>query len=158
LEQNGARIAALVADVPEAQARWKPDADSWSIQEVLGHLLDEEREDFRVRLDLTLHQPGEPWPPIHPGSWVTERSYNTRDLGQTVAAFLRERALSVAFLRSLEQPDWQTSYEERTMPAGDLLASWVTHDLLHLRQIVELLYAYARLQQAPYSADYAGEW
>jgi len=160
LEQNGARLRALVAEMHELQARWKPDPDSWSALEVLGHLLDEEREDFRVRLDLTLHHPGQPWPAIDPGGWVTARYYNTRDLGETVAAFAQEREASVSWLRALEQPDWQATYEAPWGPmrAGDLLAAWVTHDLLHMRQLVELLYAFARAQQAPYAADYAGEW
>jgi hypothetical protein len=34
----------------------------------------------------------------------------------------------------------------------------VAHDLLHMRQLVELFYATAIGQQAPYSAQYAGEW
>ena len=65
--EDAARVGALVQGVSDQQARWKPDPDSWSILEVLNHLLDEEREDFRVRLDYTLHRPGEPWPPIDPG-------------------------------------------------------------------------------------------
>ena len=48
MQRNAQRIAALVAGVPDEQARWKPDAESWSILEVVNHLLDEEREDFRV--------------------------------------------------------------------------------------------------------------
>ncbi|MCB0058173.1 MAG: DinB family protein, partial [Caldilineaceae bacterium] len=62
MQRNAQRIAALVAGVPDEQARWKPDAESWSILEVVNHLLDEEREDFRVRIDYTLHRPGEKWP------------------------------------------------------------------------------------------------
>lgn len=160
LEQNGARIAALAAGVHVLQARWKPDAEAWSVLEVMSHLLDEEREDFRVRLDLTLHHPGEPWPAIDPGGWVTARYYNTRDLGETVAALAEERARSVAWLRGLEKPDWEASYEAPWGPmrAGDLLAAWVAHDLLHMRQLVELLWAYAQGQMAPYTSRYAGEW
>ena len=44
-------IQAVLAGVDAEQARWKPDADSWSILEVVCHLVDEEREDFRTRLD-----------------------------------------------------------------------------------------------------------
>jgi hypothetical protein len=123
-------------------------------------LLDEEREDFRPRLDLILHHPGELWPPIDPGGWVTSRYYNTRDLGETAVALAAERAASVAWLRGLEAPHWAAAQEMPwgTIRAGDLLASWVAHDLLHMRQLVELFYAYAIAQQAPYSVRYAGEW
>jgi hypothetical protein len=42
------------------------------------------------------------------------------------------------------------------MAAGDLLASWVAHDLLHVRQIARLRYEYVRKLAAPYGVDYAG--
>ena len=38
------RIRALAEGVSDEQARWKPDAESWSILEVVNHLYDEERE------------------------------------------------------------------------------------------------------------------
>jgi hypothetical protein len=127
---------------------------------VVCHLLDEEREDFRVRLDYTLHRPGEPWPPIDPAGWVLAREYNQQDLGISLDAFLSEREASVAWLRKLHAPNWAVNYEAPWGPisAGDLLASWIGHDLLHMRQLVELHWAYAAAQLEPYSTRYAGEW
>ena len=55
---NAGRIGALVEGVSEEQARWKPAPEVWSILEVMHHLWDEEREDFRVRLNLILHARG----------------------------------------------------------------------------------------------------
>lgn len=57
LETTGASIATLTSDMSDKQARWKPVPESWSALEVLNHLCDEESEDFRLRLDLTLHTP-----------------------------------------------------------------------------------------------------
>lgn len=158
---NALRIEAMVAGVTEAQARWKPDPESWSLLEVVNHLLDEEREDFRVRIDYTLHRPDEAWPPIDPGGWVTARHYNERNLEETLAAFLQERARSSAWLRSLTAPDWDAAAVAPwgdPFPAGNLLAAWVTHDLLHLRQLVELHHGWATASLAPYTCNYAGEW
>ena len=53
---NAAPIAALARGVTDAQARWKLSPEQWSILEVINHLYDEERQDFRTRLDLTLHR------------------------------------------------------------------------------------------------------
>jgi hypothetical protein len=50
-------VAALVADLSADSAVWRRDPEKWSALEILCHLRDEEREDFRVRIDLTLHQP-----------------------------------------------------------------------------------------------------
>jgi hypothetical protein len=49
LAQQAQSIMQLVSRVSDEQARWKPEADSWSILEVVNHLYDEEREDFRTR-------------------------------------------------------------------------------------------------------------
>ena len=161
LHGNAQQIAAMVAGVDAIQACWKPDAASWSILEVVNHLLDEEREDFRVRIDYTLHRPGVAWPPIDPGGWVTARNYNARDLAASLAAFLDERAQSLAWLQGLHAPDWENTALAPwgdPFPAGNLLAAWVAHDLLHLRQLVELHWAWTTAGLAPYSCEYAGEW
>jgi hypothetical protein len=154
------RIRLLAQGVDDEQARWRPDADSWSILEVICHLLDEERKDFRVRLDITLHKPDETWPGIDPAGWVTEHNYNEQVLAASLQAFHEEREASLAWLKRLEAPDWEASYEAPwgTMRAGDLLASWVAHDLLHMRQLVELHWAYNEQEVLPYSTRYAGEW
>lgn len=154
------RIRLLAQGVDDDQARWRPDADSWSILEVICHLLDEERKDFRVRLDITLHKPDETWPGIDPAGWVTEHNYNEQVLAASLQAFQEEREASLAWLKRLEAPDWEASYEAPwgTMRAGDLLASWVAHDLLHMRQLVELHWAYNEQKVLPYSTRYAGEW
>src|SRR3954452_2721528 len=101
MRANAEAIAALARDVGDAQARWKPAADAWSVLEVVNHLYDEEREDFRTRLDYVLHKPGEPAPPIDPEGWVTARAYNQRDARASLDAFLRERDASLAWLRGL---------------------------------------------------------
>jgi hypothetical protein len=153
-------IEALVTGISDKQARWKPDPASWSVLEVINHLWDEEREDFRMRIDYNLHRPGETWPPIDPAGWVTERRYNEGDPATSLQGFLNARETSLTWLQGLELPDWSASYEAPwgTITAGDLLAAWAAHDLLHIRQLVELRWRLAQAEMAPYSADYAGKW
>lgn len=160
MADNAARIRVLVEGVSEQQARWKPTPASWSILEVINHLLDEEREDFRMRLDYTLYRPGETWPPIDPEGWVTERAYNGRDLEASLDSFLAEREASLAWLRGLSAPRWEAAYEAPfgRITAGDVFAAWVAHDLLHMRQLVELHWAYTTAELAPYRVHYAGTW
>jgi uncharacterized damage-inducible protein DinB len=161
LTMHGTSISQLCEAVSDAQARIKPNPQAWSILEVINHLVDEEREDFRQRLDLTLYQPTIDWPPIDPQGWVISRAYQQRDLQQSVANFTAERQRSIEWLRTLRDPDWNRA---RTHPsgfvlrAGDLLCSWVAHDVLHLRQLVELHYHLVGLQAVPYAVEYAGDW
>jgi len=161
LADHGESIVKLCASVSDEHARVKPDPDAWSILEVINHLYDEEREDFRQRLDLTLHRPEVDWPPIDPQGWVTSRAYQQRELQQSIAGFAAERRQSIAWLRGLEAPDWQASRAHPSgfvLRAGDLLSAWVAHDLLHLRQLVELHYHLATLESRPYGVEYAGDW
>jgi hypothetical protein len=39
-----------------------------------------------------------------------------------------------------------------------MFAAWVAHDLLHVRQLVELHYAYTVERNQPFLVDYAGGW
>ena len=160
LQQNSVRIRSLVRGVQAEQARWKPDPDSWSILEVINHLLDEEREDFRVRLDIILHKPDRKMPPIDPEGWVVERRYNDRNLNESLEEFLSERKVSLEWLEKIGEPDWEASYQMSfgLIRAGDMFASWVAHDLLHMRQLVELHRAYMLGLVAPFEVAYAGPW
>jgi hypothetical protein len=160
MRANADAIAALASALSDAQARWKPSPEAWSLLEVVNHLYDEEREDFRIRIDYVLHRPGEQPPQIDPQSWVTARGYNQRDPRASLDAFLRERAASLQWLRGLAEPNWDAEYRAPwgVLRAGDLLAAWNAHDHLHIRQLNELHYAYLAQQAAPYSVGYAGEW
>ena len=161
LRSQADAIHAMAVGVSAEQARWQPAADSWSLLEVINHLDDEERLDFRVRLDLLLHQPHEPWPPTDPEGWVVSRAYNQRDLQTSLARFMAARADSIAWLGTLEDPNWESAAVSPwggTIRAGDMLAAWLAHDLLHIRQLVELHWAWDERQFAPYRLEYAGDW
>ena len=157
---NARRIRVLAEAVSDEQARWKPDPESWSILEVINHLKDEEREDFRALLDLALHRPADVRPKINPPGWVIERKYNEQDFDQSLQAFLTAREESIAWLRQIKSPDWDAVYEARfgRIRAGDIFAAWIAHDLLHMRQLVRLHWQWTSRHVEPYGTEYAGEW
>lgn len=160
LEQSAERVRRLVLGVGDEQAHWKPEPESWSIVEVINHLYDEEQFDFKVRLDHILHKPGVNPPPFNPEALVTESAYNTRELMPSLENYLAERQKSLTWLRGLQSPDWEAVYTAPwgSITAGDMFAAWVAHDWLHLRQLVELHYAWTVRQMHPYSVHYAGDW
>jgi hypothetical protein len=161
LEAGAATLAGAMAGVTEAEAGWRPEPGRWSLLEIACHLLDEEREDFRVRLDFTLHRPGEPWPAIDPVGWVAAHRYAGQELGATMNAFATERRRSLAWLRGLSRPDWDAAYHHPkfgAIRAGDLLASWCAHDALHLRQIAHWHWRRLQQQAEPFGTGYAGQW
>ena len=161
LDANRSVFATLLDGATDEQARWRPRPEKWSLLEVTCHLLDEEREDFRRRLELTLRDPKASWPPIDPPGWVKERRYQDRDFALTLEEFIAEREQSITWLQSIDDPDWDHCFEHALLGelrAGDLLTSWVAHDFLHIRQIVGLHFGWASKVADPYTPDYAGEW
>lgn len=153
-------IRALLSNVTQAEARRKPDADSWSVLEVTCHLYDEEREDFRDHLDLILHRQNEEWQVIDPQGWVTQRKYNEQNFSKMQQKFFAEREKSLEWLQGLSSSNWETTYTSQfgSMKAGDMLASWVAHDNLHIRQLVELRRMRIENITKPYEIAYAGDW
>jgi hypothetical protein len=128
--------------------------------EVMNHLYDEEREDFRGRLELLLADPKLIWPQIDPRGWVTTRGYNERDLETSLNNFLNEREKSVAWLSQLHDPKWDHRQERSNglLSAGDLLASWLAHDFLHIRQLARIHWQYVGTISDPYQTAYGGPW
>jgi len=161
LSANAVAVEQLIESVAAEQACWKPADDEWSILEVLYHLVDEERKDFPYRLRHLVSGSGEPWPPIAPAQWVAERECVPEDLGETLRTFLQERQRSLDWLSTLTNVDWTAAYAYpplEGLSAGHLLVSWVSHDLLHMRQLIELKFAYGLTQFGVFGPEYAGEW
>lgn len=161
LRANGAVVVALARQLDGEAACWSPTPEAWCAIEVINHLADEEAEDFRARVRLTLTAPTTEWPPIDPQGWVKGRDYAGRAMGESIERFRMERARSLGWLAALGSVDWHTAHVHPdcgAMRAGDLLASWVDHDLHHLRQLVELQHGWCARSAAPFDAQYAGEW
>ena len=161
LEQNGKTIVGFLEGMTDEEAVWRPAGGKWCALEIINHLLDEENEDFRKRLDLTLRHPERPWPSIDPEGWVVTRGYESKDMAGSLTDFLQQREGSVVWLRSLKDPDFSRAHDHPklgTITAGSILASWVAHDLLHIKQIAKLKYERMAAIAAPHDAGYAGPW
>ena len=156
LAANAEAIRALAQAIPEKQARWQPNPETWSLAHVMEHLYNEERIDFRQHLKEMLHDPSQPWGAFR-DEWVAVQSCR-----QALDRFLLEREVSIAWLEALDSPDWditsQATFvdETITLRAGDVLVSWVDHDWAHLRQMIKLLHAWQEKDVAPYSTMYGG--
>ena len=153
-------IRALLAGITQEEAQVKPQPEVWSQLEVICHLHDEEREDFRDRLDSILHRPTEEFQVINPQGWITERKYNEQDFEQVRGNFFAERKKSLEWLKDLSEADWETMHTDKygSVTAGEMFSNWVAHDNLHIRQLVELRRARIEKITAPYPIEYAGEW
>ena len=161
LESNVSVFQGQLRLVRSVQAMWKPAADEWSLVEVVNHLAEEESDDFRMRLRLLLDDPNKAWPDIDPERSVVQHNFNARDLQESLHRFMRERARSVEWMRTLHQVNWNAAHNHPkvgTLRAGDLLCSWLAHDLIHIRQINTLHYEYQANTIPEFSSAYGGNW
>ena len=161
LSANAQAMRSLVQTLSGEQAQWKPNPDTWSMMQVMEHVYNEERIDFRKILKRMLNDPPRQTGQLHHEEYVPVESCR-----QALEGFLVEREASIQWLRALNSPDWDMDSqwpfgpagEVTTFRAGDVLLSWVEHDVLHMRQMIELLHAWNEKQAPPYSLTYAGGW
>jgi hypothetical protein len=160
LQNSTEMIRALLSGVTQEEAQVKPNPESWSILEVVCHLYDEEREDFREHVDFILHRQNEEWHQIDPQAWVTERNYNEQNFAEMQEKFFAERQKSLEWLIEMSNANWDTVYtsEHGSTTAGEMLACWIAHDNLHVRQLVELRRMKIENITRPYNLEYAGNW
>ena len=153
-----ALLDAVVAGLTLERWRARPAPDEWAPVEIVCHLRDEEAEDFGARVRVILEAGGR-FAPIDSEGWATARRYHEAEPTAALAAFREHRAASLAMLAGATPERFAASGES---PSGlrlsglDLLAAWVAHDGLHLRQLAGTLTREWADRWAPLRADYAG--
>ena len=160
LNRNRAVFRELLKDIEEQLYFWKPGPGKWCLLEVICHLYDEERDDFRARTRHVLETPNAPMPTFDPLIWATERKYMHQDFNEKLSAFLQERLLSVDWLQSLKSPNWDNAYDHPKLgplTAKMFLSNWLAHDYLHFRQINRIKYEYLNIHSGE-NLNYAGQW
>ena len=139
---------------------WKQNPEKWCLLEIICHLYDEEREDFRTRTKQVLESPELLLPKIDPVGWVIERKYLQQNFSEKLKDFLSEREQSIKWLQSLKNPKWENAYNHPKlgkMTAKLILTNWLAHDYLHIRQITKLKYDHLK-SKSDADLSYAGNW
>ncbi len=160
LSRNRDVFNVLLTGLSEELYLWKPSPEKWCILEIICHVLDIEREDFRARTAYVLETRKGPLPPIDPQGWVESRNYIRQNYQGTLNGFLTERERSVNWLKNLVNPKWNSAYVHPKfgeMTASMFLSNWLAHDYLHIRQITKLKYDYLK-QLTDEDLSYAGNW
>lgn len=158
LERFPGLLDAMLAGLSPDGWRARPAPDEWAPVEIVCHLRDEEAEDFGARVRVVLAG-GTSFAPIDPERWASERRYREADPGDALAAFRQLRGESLARLATAPV---EALAHVGASPSGlslsglDIVAAWVTHDRLHLRQLAGTLARLWAERWTPLRADYAG--
>jgi len=133
----------LLRDLPEPWIRGTEGPETWSPYDVIGHLIQGERTDWMPRVEhLLTHGETKPFKPFDRFAQFEASRGNT--LAQLLDTFTELRAQSLRKLTQLElgdidleRPGTHPSLGRVTL--GQLLATWVAHDLDHIVQVSRVM-------------------
>ena len=143
LERTPGVLRAMLDGLPAEWTDAREGPESWSPYDVLGHLIHGERTDWIPRAELILRVgEAQPFPPFDRVAMLRESV--GKSLGQLLDTFARLRGESVARLRSLALTPADLERRGRhpefgPVTLGQHLATWVAHDLSHVRQIARVM-------------------
>jgi len=136
-------LDALLRGLDERGARRSEGGETWSPFDVVGHLIHGEETDWIPRARIVLeHGEARPFDPYDRFAQMAQPKAATLDAELDLFAARREESLAALAALDLRDADLART---GTHPAlgivtlGQLLSTWVVHDLVHLRQVARLL-------------------
>jgi uncharacterized damage-inducible protein DinB len=136
-------LGALLRNLPDSWVRATEGPDTWSPFDVVGHLIHGERTDWIPRLELLLgHGEERPFTPFD--RFAQFEASRGKSLHQLLDTFAELRAANLLRLEShgLSPKDFSRRGrhpELGPVSLGELLATWVAHDLSHVGQIARVM-------------------
>lgn len=143
LERTPSAVSALLSGLGESWTHRNYGEATFSPFDVVGHLIQGERTDWIPRLRILLEQGEErAFDPFDRFAQV--EASRGKSMQALLDEFARLRAENVGILRALRLTDVQLA---RTgmhpalgrVTASELLATWVVHDLNHVKQIAKAM-------------------
>ena len=136
-------LGSLLADLPEFWTRGTEGPDTWSPFDIVGHLIHGERTDWITRTEILLaHGESRPFTPFD--RFAQFEASRGKTLHQLLDTFAGLRAANLLRLESLglhtEDLERRGMHPELgSCTLGELLATWVAHDLSHIAQIARVM-------------------
>jgi len=153
LAATPATLDALLRPLPEALTHSNEGPGTWTVTDVLAHLIHGERTDWLPRVQILLRAgESETFPAFQREAHLGD----SRPLRELLAEFAELRAASIAQLQALNLNSQDLERRGRHPAFGvvtlsQLLATWPTHDLSHLHQISRILALQYREAVGPWS-------
>jgi len=148
-------LDSLLRGLPDTWIHRSEGENSWTVFEVVGHLIHGDRTDWIPRAKMILNfGDSRPFESFDRGGHKQE--IQGKSMGQLLDEFARARTESLAALRGLNLT--QRDLEKRGLHPtlgqvnlSQLLATWAAHDLTHLHQISRIMAHQYREAVGPWS-------
>ena len=143
LERTPGTLNVLLRDLPDFWTTRNEGADSWSVFDIIGHLIHGERTDWIQRTQIIL-QFGEGRPFDRFDRTAQNRDSQGKSLPDLLDEFARLRTENLQRLRSFHLEPDSLALRGRHPALGivtlsQLLATWAAHDLTHIHQISRVM-------------------
>jgi hypothetical protein len=116
--------------------------NTWTVREILTHLILCEETDWLPRIKIVLHEPETVFPPIDmQGHFGIAAKHDIKTL---LIIFKNHREMSVHELKSLQLTPHQLNKTGIHPNCGEvsirqIIATWVAHDLSHIAQMARVM-------------------
>ena len=156
LERTPAVLRSLLAGLPDGWVHATDGPGTWSAFDVMGHLIHGEKTDWIPRARHIMDVgPSEPFPTFDREAMF--EASRGRSVDSLLEEFATRRAESLAALRALNLKPGDLDRRGLHPQLGTVtlrqhLATWVAHDLGHIRQIAQTLGRQYRDEVGPWRA------
>jgi hypothetical protein len=146
----------LLRNLPDAWTQRNEGQNTWTVFDVVGHLIYADRTDWMPRVKVILNfGDRRPFEPFDRAGHTQE--IKGKSLGQLLDEFARIRSEKVAELRALTLQREDLERRGKHPALGDvtlsqLLATWAAHDLTHVHQISRIMAHQYRDAVGPFCA------
>ncbi len=136
-------LSAMLTDISEEWTTKNEGPDTWSVFDIVGHLVHGEKTDWVPRMEIILACDGDhQFQPFDRFAQFRESQGKTLHDLLTEFKDLRQRSIDILLSKRLQESDLERkgihpAFGEVTL--RQLLSTWVVHDLNHLAQISRVM-------------------
>ncbi len=139
LEETASQLKGALAGVPKKLQQWNPAPGKWSIQQIICHMRDMEKEAYFTRYKRILEEDNPSLPDLDGDTLALERGYQDLKLGEVQRDWKRARKESIKLLKRVKGAQWRcvgTHETDGPLTMEELLHRHaVGNDRAHLNQI-----------------------
>ena len=156
LERTPNTLHVLLSNVSDEWVYTNEGDNTWSVFDVVGHLIHGEKTDWMTRIRIVLSDSGnktfEPF-----DRFAQFENSKGKTMQQLLNEFSELRAENLKALKQLQITETQLKMKATHPALGEvalkeLLASWVTHDLGHIAQIARVMAKQYKDEVGPWEA------